>query len=288
MNINLNLYKYFYEVAKYESYTKAAEVMMISQPSLSYSVKILEEQLGLKLFKRNNRNIELTNDGERIYKQLDLIFKKLDEITKSGDPISGVITIGTRSAYANMVLPKYIREINKIYPLLDIKIIISAHQYLLKLLNDNEIDIIIDEYEYDNPYTSVKIKCLPRMVFFTNKDNDGNSKIINNSCKDEIYAVSKNKVTEEFIKMNKDINIRLIESTFLLIDYVKKNNVIGLSPDFLIMDRIKSGEFVEIKTDLKMPEVSTYVTFVKKLKNSKIDAVVDFFAYQSPEEFQVK
>ena len=42
LNINLNLYKYFYEVAKYNSYTKAAESLMISQPSLSYSIKVLE------------------------------------------------------------------------------------------------------------------------------------------------------------------------------------------------------------------------------------------------------
>ena len=49
-NINLNLYKYFYEVAKYESFSKAANSLMISQPSLSYSIKVLEEQLNKQLF----------------------------------------------------------------------------------------------------------------------------------------------------------------------------------------------------------------------------------------------
>ena len=48
LNINLNLYKYFYEVAKYNSYTKAAESLLISQPSLSYSIKVLETQLEKK------------------------------------------------------------------------------------------------------------------------------------------------------------------------------------------------------------------------------------------------
>ena len=59
MNINLNLYKYFYEVAKHDSFTKAAEELMISQPSLSYSVKVLEEQLDYKLFNRNKGKILL-------------------------------------------------------------------------------------------------------------------------------------------------------------------------------------------------------------------------------------
>ena len=65
MNINLNLYKYFYEVAKYNSYTKAANALMISQPSLSYSVKVLENQLNTKLFTKNNNKIQLTESGKK-------------------------------------------------------------------------------------------------------------------------------------------------------------------------------------------------------------------------------
>ena len=65
-NINLNLYKYFFQVAKYESYTKAAQELMISQPSLSYSIKVLEEQLGIKLFKKEKNHVLLTNEGRNI------------------------------------------------------------------------------------------------------------------------------------------------------------------------------------------------------------------------------
>lgn len=69
MNINLNLYKYFFEVAKRLSYTKAAESLMVSQPSLSYSIKVLEEQLNQKLFRKENNKIILTDYGNMLYEK---------------------------------------------------------------------------------------------------------------------------------------------------------------------------------------------------------------------------
>lgn len=64
----------FYIVAKEQSFTKAAEKNLLSQPNLSRTVQGLEETLKLKLINTSNKGVVLTNDGEKLYKQLDQMF----------------------------------------------------------------------------------------------------------------------------------------------------------------------------------------------------------------------
>lgn len=65
-NSDYNKYKVFYAVAECNSFSKAATLLHISQPAISYAVKELENQLNTKLFIRDNRAIKLTDDGEKL------------------------------------------------------------------------------------------------------------------------------------------------------------------------------------------------------------------------------
>ena len=80
MNINLELYKTFYYVAKNESISRAANELMISQPAISKSIKTLEEQVNVQLFIRKRDGVELTDAGEIIYNKIknamELLFQQ--------------------------------------------------------------------------------------------------------------------------------------------------------------------------------------------------------------------
>ena len=65
-NINLNLYKTFYDVAKYGSISKAAKYGFTSQPAISKSIKKLEDELRTQLFYRNLNGVELTDKGKEL------------------------------------------------------------------------------------------------------------------------------------------------------------------------------------------------------------------------------
>ena len=67
--INYNHVYYFYEVARFNSITKAAQHLRLSQPSLSIQIKTLEQQIGFKLIEKKGRNIALTDLGQRLYSQ---------------------------------------------------------------------------------------------------------------------------------------------------------------------------------------------------------------------------
>ena len=62
--MNLNYLRYFRVLAKMEHYTKAAEELAITQPSLSHAMSTLEKELGTYLFEKDGRNIKLTKYGK--------------------------------------------------------------------------------------------------------------------------------------------------------------------------------------------------------------------------------
>ena len=80
MNINFELYKVFYFVAKNKNLSKAANELFISQPAVTQSIKKLEEEMGYKLFYRTKSGMNLTKDGEILYEFL----KKPIEALTSG------------------------------------------------------------------------------------------------------------------------------------------------------------------------------------------------------------
>lgn len=94
--------QYFLAVAREQSISGAAEVLHLSQPTLSRQLKDLEEELGKRLFIRGNRKITLTEEGMLLRKRAEeiteLMRKTESEIAQSEDTIAGDITIGAAEA----------------------------------------------------------------------------------------------------------------------------------------------------------------------------------------------
>ena len=76
-NINLNLYKTFYDVAKYGSFSKASEYTFTSQPAISKTIKKLEKELGVQLLYRNTNWFQLTNKGKELLYFVEKSFNNL-------------------------------------------------------------------------------------------------------------------------------------------------------------------------------------------------------------------
>ena len=126
MNVDLELYKIFYIVAKNKHMTKASEELHISQPAISQSIKKLEEQLGGTLFIRSNKGMELTEEGMMIYDYvkgaLELIKNAENDFTAFKDLSKGEVKIGCSTTLTKLLLIEPIKEFNKDYPNIDIKV----------------------------------------------------------------------------------------------------------------------------------------------------------------------
>ena len=126
MNIDLELYRVFYIVAKNKHMTKASEELHISQPAISQSIKKLENQLGGSLFLRSNKGMELTEEGKMFYEYikgaLELINNAENEFTSFKDLSKGEIKIGCSTTLTKLILIDAIKKFHDEYPNININI----------------------------------------------------------------------------------------------------------------------------------------------------------------------
>lgn len=96
--MELRILRYFLTVAKEQSFTKAAEQLHITQPTLSRQLTAFEEELGIKLFLRKGKNIMLTEKGillkRRALEILNLEERTLEELKGTEEVIEGTVTVG--------------------------------------------------------------------------------------------------------------------------------------------------------------------------------------------------
>ena len=120
MNVDWNLYKVFYIVAKYKSMTKASEVLFVSQPAISKSIKTLEEQIGVSLFNRSSRGINLTEEGKVLFNRIAPAFLSIqnaeDELNNFNDLNVGEIKIGISTVLTKCLLLDSIYKFKTQYP----------------------------------------------------------------------------------------------------------------------------------------------------------------------------
>ena len=117
LNISLDWYKCFYEVAKSKSYTDASNKMFVTKQAVTDTIKKLESGLDTKLFHRSNNGVKLTKEGEEllkyIEKALDLIEVGEKLVVMKNDLDTGEITIGSLSHISAFYLMPYIERVRK-------------------------------------------------------------------------------------------------------------------------------------------------------------------------------
>lgn len=118
--MELRVLNYFLAVAREENITKAARSLHVTQPTLSRQIAQLEDELGIKLFKRSNHSIILTEDGmilkRRAQEILTLANKTKRDFLHKGDTLSGEIAIGSGEFQSTRFLSEFIASFHKKYP----------------------------------------------------------------------------------------------------------------------------------------------------------------------------
>ena len=147
MNIDLELYRVFYVVAKHKHMTRASEELHISQPAISQSIKKLEDQLGGTLFLRSNKGMELTSEGEMFFDYvkgaLELINNAENEFTSFKDLSKGNIKIGASTTLTKIILMDAVKKFHKDYPNINIDITNDLTSNLIIDLEKGKLDFVI-------------------------------------------------------------------------------------------------------------------------------------------------
>lgn len=149
MNISFELYRVFYIVAKIKSISSAAKELYISQPAVSRSIKQLEEKLGKQLFLRTPRGMQLTHEGELLFKYIEQAYNLIsiaeNKFIELQHIVDGEVRVGVSTVMFTSYLLPFIKVFHDNYPNVKLNIKNKSTYEIVDLLKDGELDFgIID------------------------------------------------------------------------------------------------------------------------------------------------
>lgn len=275
MNVDLELYRVFFTVAKNKHMTKASEELHISQPAISQSIKKLEDQLGGTLFLRSNKGMELTEEGKMFYEYvkgaLELISNAENEFTSFKDLSKGEIKIGCSTTLTKLILIDALKEFHNEYPNINISIINDLTSDLINDLKIGKLDFVIFN-ESNIKETNLhleKIKELKQGFIYNQEfynDDINNFDDLNNFPLILQKEESNSRKLLDYIALQN--NVKLIPkmevvSQELITEFVN----IGLGIGFTIIDLATKNykNLKELKINKKIPNINIYLATNKSI-----------------------
>ncbi len=166
--------RYFLTIVEEGNISAAAKRLHIAQPPLSQQLKLLEEELGIKLLERGSRRIQLTEAGKilknRAEQVLELMKNTVKELKDCNEGIKGSLLIGTVPSSGSTLLPDRMYDFHKRYPSIDFQIWEGDTYRILELLNSGVIEIGIIRTPFNSEiFESVLLPNEP-MIAATNGD----------------------------------------------------------------------------------------------------------------------
>jgi len=145
LNTSLNSLRVFHEVAKFRSFSRAAEELFISQPAVSKHIRELEQKIGMGLIRRGRGGFDLTEAGGILFKHTHKISSHLLEIENALGNLKkdhhGVLKIGTTESYSKCLMPKLLSGFQTSYPSIKITLEVGNSEEIEKSLLDYKNDL---------------------------------------------------------------------------------------------------------------------------------------------------
>lgn len=275
MNVDLELYRVFYAVAKHKHMTKASEELHISQPAISQSIKKLENQLGGTLFLRSNKGMGLTEEGKMFYEYvkgaLELINNAENEFTSFKDLSKGEIKIGCSTTLTKLVLMNALKDFHLDYPNININITNDLTSNLINDLKLGKLDFVIfnESNIKETNLNLEKIKELKQGFIYNPEfynDNINNFEDLNNVPLILQKEESNSRKLLDYIALQN--NVKLISKMEVVSqELITEFTNIGLGIGFAIIDLAKRNykNIKELNINKKIPNINIYLATNKSV-----------------------
>lgn len=266
MNIDLNLYRIFYVVAKRGNITKAAEELYISQPAVTQAIHSLENQIGATLFIRAKKGVTLTEEAKVLFQfvesGLNYIKNGENKFKELMNIESGTLKIGASTTVTQHVLLKYLDLFQDRFPNVSISITNDLTQNLVKLLREGSVDLLILNLPTKE---SKDIEIVPFLevhdTFMVGKRKKEltNKKINLNNVKEDFIFQKSPSNTRKFLDSWLTDNIIEINPKYDVVSFnlVKDMTKMGLGIGYITKEfaakEIENNELFELDINPKVP-----------------------------------
>ncbi|MGE5678489.1 MAG: LysR family transcriptional regulator [Pseudomonadota bacterium] len=276
--IKLDLYRIFCEVAKCQSFSKAAASLYMTQPAVSQAMMQLERELDARLFTRTSRGVTLTNEGSMLYEYINsamnLINTGENKLSEIKNLLMGELRIGVGDTASRYFLLPYLEKFHYRYSNIRLRISNGTTMELRDMLKAGEIDIAICNLPIEDDSLEIA-KCMDVHDIFV--CGEMYHKLLSKgiSLRDiagyplillETKSNSRNYV--ESYMLSKGISIKPeieLGSHELLLEFAKINLGISCVIKEFSQDYLKSSVVHEIKLTEEIPARSIGVCFLKSI-----------------------
>ncbi|MBJ9984656.1 LysR family transcriptional regulator [Acinetobacter sp. S40] len=285
--------RYFVAVAEELNFTKAALRMHTVQPSLSQQIKDLEEEVGVQLFIRSKRKVELTQAGDVFFKEALIILEHTERAVSLARQVAKEqqeqLNIGVVPVAEMKIFPYIIPNIRAHFPELKIDFHSLTDDLQLNALKKGEIDIAFTRYGFESDdITSIQVFQEPLTLIIPKNSAEVEHErisikrfeqhdfvICNEGSSPQLY-----RIIQDFFKKNK-LNVPIVQhSTNILLNVNLVGMEIGWSlvPQYVIP--LLGDKIVVKKTVEPLPMIGLYVSYRKDQVNNAIELILEVLKKQ--------
>ncbi|MEG0215461.1 MAG: LysR family transcriptional regulator [Hungatella sp.] len=291
MEQNLSQYKIFYEVAKAGNISKAAKELYISQPAISKSISKLEDNLGITLFNRSSRGVQMTVEGRMLFEHTSAAFDTLSqgelELKRIKNFNMGHIRIGVSNTLCRFIMLPYLKGFIEQYPHIKISIESQSTTHTMSMLEQQRIDIgLVAE-----PKSKKDLVFLPVMkiedIFVAAPSYLDNLKLRDGEDADlfqvgNIMLLDRNNLTrhyiDEYMSSNHMEANNLLEVTTmdLLIEFAKIGLGVGCVIKEFVKDDLENGRLVQLKLGTPIHKRTVGFAYHSNRSSKALDTFIQF------------
>lgn len=283
MDVDFELYKVFYYVAKNLSFSEASEKLYISQSAVSQAIKNLEKKMQCKLFVRNTKQVKLTQEGEILFKYIEQAYNFIKLGERSINEVQtlerGEVRIGATDTICKYYLLPYFKKFTELYPNIKIHVTNRTSPECIKLMNNGVVDVVVVNIPPGNLDKNLNVEIIKEIQdvfiagnnfgFLRNKPFDLKELMnypllmLEKNTSTRIYIDSF--LEKQGIKIAPEIELSSVD---LLVELAK----IGLGISFVVKDYVEKAiekeEIMVINTKQKIPTRNLGIITNKKIPTS--------------------
>lgn len=268
MNVDLEYYKIFYHVVKAGSFTKAGDELCISQPAVSQAIRLLEENLGSRLFMRIPKGVKLTPEGEVLFSYIQRGYEYIllgeAKFRKMLDLENGEIRIGASDMTLQFYLLPYLEQFHQKYPRIKVTVTNAPTPDTLEFLYGGKIDfgIISEPFEARPEIRSVPVREI-RDIFVAGSRFIGlKDRVLEYKELEELpiicleHNTSTRRYMDDFLK-SKEVILKPefeLAMSDIIVKFAERNLGIGCVVEDFAKEYIDAGKLFRLKFGTELPK----------------------------------
>ena len=289
----------FVHVARLGSFSRAAETMGYSQSAITVQIRLLEEELGTKLFDRMGKKVSLTPQGKRFLEHANRILYEMNRTIMAMNEdreLENPLHIGTIESLCTAKFPRILSQFHTLYPKVNIQITLDSPEKLIRMMEHNELDLvyILDTPRWDKNWIKVMEKAEP-VIFLASKEHPlaGREKLQwKDICLESFFLTERNAnyrqaLDQHLALMRQTISPVLeISDTAFIIRMLEESQGLSFLPLFAVEDDIEKGRIARL--DVEDIDIVMYRQIFYHKNKFKTQEMEKFIQFAREEEVNVQ